>query len=58
MMQDPEIKQWTAKRKAELIRQSYKGQTAIEEAAREYDLTPPEIERWMDDAEASMENAL
>ena len=52
------IKRWTAKRKAELIRQVYKGQTSIEKAAREYDLTPSEIERWMDDAEAGMENAL
>ena len=50
MMQEPEIKRWTAKRKAELIRQVYKGQTSIEKAAREYDLTPSEIERWMDDA--------
>ena len=58
MMQEPEIKRWTAKRKAELIRQIYKGQTTIEEASREYDLTPSEIERWIDDAEAGMENAL
>ena len=35
MMQEPEIKRWTAKRKAELIRQVYKGQTSIEKAARE-----------------------
>ena len=48
----------TAKRKAELIRQIYKGQTTIEEASREHDLTPSEIERWIDDAEAGMENAL
>ena len=34
------------------------GQTTIEEASREYDLTPSEIERWIDDAEAGMENAL
>lgn len=27
-MQEPEIKRWTAKRKAELIRQIYKGQLA------------------------------
>ena len=40
MMQEPEIKRWTAKHKAELIRQIYKGQTTIEEASREYDLWP------------------
>lgn len=58
MLQEPEIKRWTAKRKAELIRQIYKGQTSIEEASREYDLTPSEIGRWIDDAEAGVETAL
>ena len=58
MMQEPEIKRWTAKRKAELIKQIYRGQTTVPEAAREYDLTQAEIEGWMDDAEAGMENAL
>ena len=58
MMQEPEIKRWTAKRKAELIKQIYLGQTTIQEAAREYDLTQAEIESWMTDAEAGMENAL
>ena len=37
MMQEPEIKRWTAKRKAELIKQIYRGQTTVPEAAREYD---------------------
>ena len=58
MMQEPEIKRWTAKRKAELIKQIYRGQTTIPEAAREYDLTQAEIETWMSEAEAGMENAL
>lgn len=58
MMQEPEIKRWTAKRKAELIKQVYRGQTTIPEAAREYDLTQAEIENWMKEAEAGMENAL
>jgi transposase-like protein len=58
MMQEPEIKRWTAKRKAELIKQIYRGQTTVPKAAREYDLTQAEIESWMDDAEAGMENAL
>lgn len=58
MIQEPEIKRWTAKRKAELIKQIYRGQTTIPEAAREHDLTQAEIERWMNDAEAGMENAL
>ena len=58
MKHEPEIKRWTAKRKAELIRQIYRGQTTVPEAARHYDLTQQEIEKWMKDAEAGMENAL
>ena len=34
MMKEPEIKRWTAKRKVELIKQIYRGQTTIAEAAR------------------------
>ena len=37
---------------------NYKGQATIEEASREYGLTPSEIERWLDDAEADKENTL
>ena len=58
MSTEPEIKRWTAKREAALIREIYKGQTTISEAARQYDLTPSEVEGWMDEAEAGMENAL
>jgi transposase-like protein len=58
MMQEPEINRWTAKRKVELIRQIYCGQTTIPEAARTYDITQQEIENWMQEAESGMENAL
>ena len=58
MSAEPEIKRWTAKRKAALIREIYEGQTAVPEAARQHDPTPSEIEGWMDKAEAGMENAL
>ncbi len=44
-MKEPEVKRWTAKRKAELIRQIYRGQTTVSEAARTNDLTQQEIER-------------
>ena len=57
-MKEPEVKRWTAKRKAELIRQLYRGQTTVSEAARTNDLTQQEIERWLSDAKAGMENAL
>lgn len=58
MNTEPEFKRWTAKRKAALIKEIYKGQTTVAEAARQYDLTPSEIEGWMEEAEAGMENAL
>ena len=33
MMQEPEINRWTAKRKAELIRQIYKGEASTDNQA-------------------------
>lgn len=58
MSNEPEVKRWTAKRKAELIKDIIKGKTTSKEAARAYDLTPSQIERWVDDALGDMENAL
>jgi transposase-like protein len=58
LVQEPEIKRWTAKRKAELVKQIIKGQTTPTQAAREYDLTVSEVEKWVDEAMAGMENAL
>src|SRR5690554_6608336 len=57
MTQEPDIKRWTAKRKAVLIKQIYRGQTTVPEAARHYDLTQQKIEKWMDDAEAGKDIA-
>src|SRR5690554_2211740 len=48
MTQEPDIKRWTAKLKAELIKQIYRGQTTVPEAARRYDLTQGMVHRvWM-----------
>ncbi|MDR9497980.1 MAG: DUF1153 domain-containing protein [Hydrogenovibrio sp.] len=47
MVQEPEIKRWTAKRKAELVKQIMKGQTTTAQAARDYDLTVSEVEKWL-----------
>ncbi|NIB40283.1 transposase [Pseudomaricurvus alkylphenolicus] len=58
MMQEQKNKRWRAKRKAELIKKIYRVPTTVPEAARVNDLTQAEIESWMDDAEAGMENAL
>lgn len=53
-----ELKRWTAKRKASLVLDVLKGKTTLAEASREFDLTPSEIEEWMDEAQRGMENAL
>ncbi len=53
-----ELKRWTAKRKASLVMDIIKGKTTLAEASREFDLTPSEIEEWMDEAQRGMENAL
>ena len=34
------------------------GKTTVAEASRQFDLTPSEIEDWIDNAKAGMENAL
>lgn len=53
-----EIKRWTAKRKSALVLETIQGKTTVSEASRQYDLTPSEIEGWVDTAKAGMENAL
>jgi len=57
-LMDDEIKRWTAKRKRALVLELLQGKTTVAEASRAYDLPPSEIEAWVDDAKAGMENAL
>ena len=57
-MMDEEIKRWTAKRKSALVLEIIQGKTTVAEACRQYDLPPSEIEEWVDQAKAGMENAL
>ena len=52
------IKRWTAKRKSALVVEIIQGKTTVAEASRSYDLTPSEIEGWVDDARRGMVNAL
>lgn len=52
------IKRWTAKRKSTLVIEIIQGKTTVAEASRSFDLTPSEIEKWVDDARKGMENAL
>ncbi|MCP5181973.1 MAG: transposase [Pseudomonadales bacterium] len=55
---DVEIKRWTARRKSALVLEILQGKTTIAEASRQFDLTPSELEDWIDQAKAGMENAL
>ena len=55
---DDSIKRWTANRKTALVVEIILGKTTVAEASRQFDLTPSEIEGWVDDAKRGMENAL
>lgn len=56
MTDDNPIKRWTAKRKASVVMDIFKGKTTAAELARQYDLTISEIEGWVDEVQRSMEN--
>ncbi|XDZ50298.1 transposase [Neisseriaceae bacterium CLB008] len=45
MSNESEIQRWTAKRKAELVKEIIKGKTNIAEAARTHDLTPAAVKK-------------
>lgn len=53
-----ENRRWTAKRKASLVLDIIRGITTAAQASRSYDLTIAEIEEWVSDAMAGMENQL
>ena len=55
---DDKIKRWTAKRKSALVIEIIQGKTTVSEASRSYDLSPSEIEGWVEDAKRGMENSL
>ena len=53
-----ESKRWSAKRKSALVLEIIQGKTTVTEASRQFDLTPSELESWVEQAKAGMENAL
>ena len=55
---DEEIKRWTARRKSALVLDIIQGKTTVSGSSRQFDLPPSEIESWIDQAKAGMENAL
>jgi transposase-like protein len=58
VVMEDEIKRWTAKRKGALVLEIVQGKKTVAEAARQFDLPPSELENWVDQAKAGMENAL
>ena len=55
---EEEIKRWTARRKSALVLEIIQGKTTVAEASRAFDLTPSEIETWVDEGKRGLENAL
>ena len=53
-----ENKRWSAKRKSVLVLEIIQGKTTVAEASRQFDLTPSELESWVNQATEGMENAL
>lgn len=51
-----EIKRWTAKRKTQVVLDILKGKVTVAEVSRQHDLTPAEVERWIDEGLGNMEN--
>lgn len=55
---EEDIKRWTARRKSALVLEIIQGKMTVAEASRQFDLPPSEIESWVDQGKAGMENAL
>jgi hypothetical protein len=56
---EEKIKRWTARRKSALVLEIIQGKTTtVAESSRQFDLTPSEIESWVEDGKRGMENAL
>ncbi len=53
-----DVPRWTTKRKAALVLSLLKGETSIQEAARQHGLTVAELEEWKERFLLAAENAL
>ena len=53
-----ESKRWSAKSKSVLVLEIIQGKTTVAVASPQFDLTPSELESWVDQAKTGMENAL
>ncbi len=52
---DDSIKRWTAKGKTALVVEIIQGKTTVAEDSRANDLSPSEIEGWVEDAKRGMD---
>ncbi|MGD2064051.1 MAG: helix-turn-helix domain-containing protein [Nitrospirota bacterium] len=53
-----QVQRWTARRRVALVLSFLKGETSVQEAARQHGLTVGEIEDWRDKFLLGAENAL
>ena len=53
-----DVQRWTTKRKAVLVLSIIKGETSIQQAARQHDITVAELEDWKERFLLAAENAL
>ncbi|QJD66454.1 DUF1153 domain-containing protein [Xanthomonas campestris pv. badrii] len=58
VMDEEQIKRWTARRKSALVLEIIQGKTTVALASRQFDLTPNEIEGWVEEGKRGLENAL
>lgn len=58
MVMDEDVRRWTARRKSALVLEIIQGKTIVPEASQHYDLIPFEVEEWVEQGKAGMENAL
>lgn len=56
--EDQPIKRWTAKRRSALVLSILRGETSVQEAARQHGLTVADVEEWRDRFLGGAENAL
>ncbi len=56
MGHEPTVKPPSAKRKAVVVMDIFKGKTTVAEVARQHDLTVSEVEGWVEEAQRNMEN--
>ncbi|WP_235974164.1 DUF1153 domain-containing protein [Luteimonas deserti] len=49
MSEEEEIRRWMARRKSALVLKIIQSKTTVARASRQFDLTPAEIENWIQD---------